>query len=117
MVAGKMIVPPANAFGPCFTIVEEQERPFVLGFDDMRLGVVRNLVAGSPAAQAGVKEGDSIIALTPLGEVRDDPAKTMELTIRRDGRDVKISYLPRGAAVPAWHWVRDSKVPDSECRL
>jgi hypothetical protein len=117
MVAGKMIVPPANAFGPCFAIVEGQERPFVLGFDDMRLGVVRNLVAGSPAAQAGVREGDSIIALTPLGEVRDNPAKMMELTIRRDGRDVKISYLPRGAAVPAWHWVRDSRVPDSECRL
>jgi hypothetical protein len=117
MVKGKMIVPPANAFGPCFTVVNEQQRPFILGFDDMRLGVVKNLLPGSPAAEAGVREGDTIVALTPLSEVRDEPAKAMELTLRRDGREIKVSYLPRGSPVPAWHWVRNAKVPDSKCRV
>jgi len=117
MVAGKTIVPPANVFGPCFSVVSEPERPFVLGFDDMRLAVVRNLVADSPAAKAGLKEGDTIVALTPIGEARDNPGKTMDLTVRRGGRELKVSYLPRAAPVPAWHWVRNPKVPAGRCRL
>jgi predicted metalloprotease with PDZ domain len=117
MVSGRLIVPPENAFGPCFTLVKEEQRPFVLGFDEMRLGVVKDLVAGSPAAQAGVKEGDTIVALTPVKEVRDDPSKTMNLTLRRGESELKVSYLPRGAPVPAWHWVRNSSVPDSQCGI
>jgi len=83
----------------------------------MRLAVVRNLVADSPAAKAGLKEGDTIVALTPIGEARDNPGKTMDLTVRRGGRELKVSYLPRAAPVPAWHWVRNPKVPAGRCRL
>lgn len=117
MAAGKTIVPSANAFGPCFALTRGEARPFVLGFDDMRLGVVKNLIPDSPAAKAGVKEGDTIVSLTPLKDVRDDPAKVMDLTLRRDGQEVKVSYLPRGAPVPAWHWERNAKIPDGQCRL
>jgi hypothetical protein len=117
MVSGKLIVPPARAFGRCFTVAAENQRPFVLGFDEMRLGVVKDLIAGSPAAAAGVHEGDTIVALTPVKEVREDSSKRMDLTLRRGEKELKVSYLPRGAPVPAWHWVRNFSVPDGQCGI
>jgi hypothetical protein len=117
MAAGRMIIVPPGTFGPCVTLRQRSEQPFILGFDDMRLGVVKNLVSGSPAAEAGVAEGDTIVSMTPLTKARENPATMMELRLRRDGKDLQIRYLPRGAAVPAWHWERDPKIPDRQCRL
>jgi S1-C subfamily serine protease len=117
MVAGKLIVPPPGSFSPCFHPVADEVRPFDLGFDDMRLGTVSKLRPGSPAAGAGVEEGDTIVSLTPLARVREHPDRMMELVLRRGGKTETIRYLPRDAAVEAWHWVRNPNAPASACRL
>jgi predicted metalloprotease with PDZ domain len=117
MVAGRLIVPPQNSFGPCFRPVSAPERAFDLGFDEGRLGVVTNLRAESAAAAAGVKEGDTIVAMTPLREVRSDSDRLMELTIKRGDQQLRLSYAPRGLPVASWHWIRVPGVPDAACKL
>jgi S1-C subfamily serine protease len=117
MVAGKLIVPPAETFGPCFKPVSKAEQPFDLGFDEMRLGVVKDLRPDSAAAKAGIREGDAILSMTPLDAVRNDPQKKMELKLKRGNEEINVSYLPRRVPVPAWHWVRDHSVPDNDCHL
>lgn len=115
MVAGKLIVPADGSFGPCFQVVKQPEQPFDLGFDEMRLGVVKDLRQDSAAAQAGLQEGDTILSMTPLEVVRQDPRKMMEVTLRRGDRQLTITYLPRRAATPAWHWVRNPSVDEKDC--
>ncbi|QRK09615.1 hypothetical protein JQX13_05640 [Archangium violaceum] len=60
----------------------------------MSLGILR---PGSAAEQAGVKEGDKLLSMTPLEEVRPHPERPMELTVERDGQPLRIRYTPRGA--------------------
>lgn len=117
MVAGKLITPPQGSFGRCFKVVNESERPFDLGFDEMRLGVVNNLRPDSAAAEAGIRENDTILSMTPLDVVRPDPKKMMELKVRRAQQELTFTYSPRKAAVPAWHWVRDVSVSEKECGI
>lgn len=117
MVAGKPIAPLPSAFAPCYRPVRGSERPFDLGFDEMRLGVVSGLRADSAAAAAGVQEGDQIAAITPLRALRSDPAQVMRLGVQRGGQVLELSYLPRGAAVPSWHWERVAGVPEAACKL
>jgi hypothetical protein len=117
MVSGEIIVPAANSFGPCFRPVATTFIPFELGFDEMSLGVVSKLREGSAAAEAGLKDGDVIVSMTPLNTVRDDEARTLNLEVRRDGVEIGISYLPRGAPVPGWRWERSPGASDAECVL
>jgi hypothetical protein len=117
MVAGKLIVPPQGTFGPCFEVVSEPEQPFDLGFDEMRLGVVKNLREDSAAAKAGVHEGDIIVSLTPLDVVRQDPTKKMDLKLKRGGQEITVTYSPREPEVPAWHWVRNPAVDQKNCGI
>ena len=117
MEAGKLIVPPEDSFGPCFKAVSEPEQPFDLGFDEMRLGVVKNLREDSAADKAGVREGDTIVSITPLDLVRNDPKKLMELKLNRGERELSVGYSPRSATVPAWHWERKNLVKASDCKL
>lgn len=117
MVAGTRIEMPANAFAPCFKPGASTARPFELGFDDMRLGIVSNLREGSTAAKAGIKDGDKIVRMTPLTQVRDNDAATMDLTLQRGEQEVKASYLPRGAAVPSVQWTRVAGQPDAACKI
>ena len=117
MTAGKIVIPPATSFGPCFKLFKTQSRPFDLGFDEMRLGVVKDLRPGSAAAQAGAREGDTIVSMTPLSEVRDKPDAEITLTVRRGEQILPVRYLPRGTTVENWQWRRVAGVPDSRCRL
>jgi hypothetical protein len=39
------------------------------------------------------------------------------LLIERGSRTFPITYLPRGATVPAYQWRRRSGVPDRDCGL
>ncbi|TWB13858.1 M61 glycyl aminopeptidase [Nitrospirillum amazonense] len=117
MVAGKLIEPAPTGFAPCYHAVKAPERPFDLGYDEMRLGVVADLRPDSPAAQAGVKEGDVIVRSSPKQSLMDDPTKQMEITVKRDGQERSFTYLPRGQAVTGWHWERVPGVEDGACHL
>jgi predicted metalloprotease with PDZ domain len=117
MTVGKPMEPAATSFGPCFHPLQEQVKPFELGYDGMQPGLVKNLISDSAAAKAGVQEGDVVLSFTPLDLVRNDPNKTMDLKLRRGDRELEVNYLPRKEAVPAWHWVRDAAVSDAACKF
>lgn len=106
MVAGKLIVPPAPAFG-CYRVVPAPHQPFELGFDRMRMGVVKNLLPDSAAARAGVQENDRIVAYTPLEQAMADEHTRMQLKLERDGKPLQVDYLPRSARVDAWRFAAD----------
>lgn len=117
MTAGELIVPPVNAFGPCYEPYKTEVRSFELGYDRMRLGVISDLVPGSNAAKAGLQEGDVIRSFTPLDELRDDPDRKMEMTIERNGERLSVGYLPRGEEVPAWLWRRVEDPSETQCGI
>jgi len=115
MVAGKLIVPAADAMAPCFHAVHAEIRPFELGYDDMQLGLVKDLIPDSAAARAGVQNGDVVTSFTRLDALRKDENKMMELKVQRGGKELSIDYLPRKAAVSAWRWVRTSSAENAAC--
>jgi hypothetical protein len=120
MAAGGLLVPPADLYAPCLSVARHPVRPFQLGFARASLNddrVIRDLVAGSAAAQAGLRNGDVITEVNDLNEVRRDETKPLELSIRRGGEIVRVSYLPRGAPVEGYRWERTPGVPDSACRF
>ncbi|MFN4296297.1 MAG: hypothetical protein ACK4FB_05605 [Brevundimonas sp.] len=117
MISGQAITPHPQSFAPCLRPVQVSHRPFHLGFDEMRLGVVADLLPESAAARAGLAEGDEILSITPVREAQGAEDRMMEMTIRRDGRTYGVSYLPRGEPVSGWRWERVDGAPDSACAL
>ena len=64
--------------------------------------VVKNVIAQSPAGEAGIREGDEVKAVDgkrlPLEEVRAllrQPGKKVTLTIVRDGKEKKVPIVTR----------------------
>ncbi|WP_312126836.1 hypothetical protein [Brevundimonas sp.] len=104
MAAGEIIIPRDDSLSPCFRPHPVDILPWDLGFDEMRLGVVADLRPDSNAARAGLLEGDEILSITPMKQVRDDETKPVEMTIRRDGQVYGVSFLPRGQAIGGYRW-------------
>jgi hypothetical protein len=77
----------------------------------------RGLVAGSAAAAAGLRNDDVIVESSRLADVQDDSTQLMRLKVRQRSAELTVSYLPRGAVVPGYHWVRVPNVPDIACKL
>lgn len=120
MVGGGLLVPPAKLYARCLKVEPYPVRPFQLGFARSSLNdarVVKGLVAGSAAEQAGLRDGDVIVEAGDINEVRKDPAKSLDLTVRRGETTTKLSFLPRGAPIEGYRWVRDPATPDSACRF
>ena len=117
MVAGTRIELPATTFAPCFKVAPSTARPFELGFDEMRLGAVSHLREGSPAAKAGLKEGDKVLRMTPIDDARKSETKQMEATVLREEKELKFTFLPRAEPVPSVQWTRVPGVPDSSCKI
>lgn len=119
MLAGKQIVLPSDAFGPCFRRITKPLRRYDLGFDPKvmaeRHRIVRGLEPNSAAARAGLKDGDEILAPFGQDSVQEDQAKTLSIKIIRDGKQLTITYLPRGETVEAFQWERVPNTPDSAC--
>lgn len=120
MVAGGLLKPPTNLYAPCLTVVRHDVRPFQLGFARASLNddrVVRELVPGSAADRAGVKNGDVVVESSDINDVRRDEALSLTLTLRRGEAQQTVTYLPRGTPVEGYGWARDPKVPDAACRF
>ncbi|HEX4266542.1 MAG TPA: hypothetical protein VHY36_01545 [Steroidobacteraceae bacterium] len=121
MMSGKLVIPPSDAFGPCFERTTAPLRRYQLGFDSQVLmepaRIVRGLMPGSAAARAGLRNDDRIVKPVPQDAIQADQDATLTLLIERDGRTFPITYLPRGATVPAYQWRRRPGVPDAECGL
>lgn len=121
MLAGKLILPRSDAFGPCFARTTAPLRRYELGFDAAVLAepsrIVRGLVAGSAAELAGLRNGDRIVKPVPQDAIQGDQHATLTLLIARAGKEFPITYLPRGEIVRAYQWRRVPGVPDAQCRL
>jgi predicted metalloprotease with PDZ domain len=119
MIAGELLEPPSNAYGPCFSHEPTMYPQFELGFDPAVLAevprIVTEVVPGSSAEQAGLRAGDEISAPIVLEDVLSDPAAQLSVKVRRGMDALEISYVPRGAAVSGYRWTRVPGVPDSEC--
>jgi hypothetical protein len=121
MMSGRLVVPPSDAFGPCFERTTAPLRRYQLGFDSAVLmepsRIVRGLIAGSAAARAGLRNGDRIVKPVPQDEIQAEQHATLTLLIERGGTAFPITYLPRGETVPAYQWRRRPGVPDRDCAL
>ena len=123
MVAGMPIAPPANTFGPCFRPVRVAlGRPLDPGFDISSLSgpkrVIKGLVAGSPAARAGLLDGDEVIDAPDLGDPTfKDADKPLDMKIRRAGEELSITFVPAGNPVMGYQWQRDKHIRDADCKI
>jgi hypothetical protein len=120
MVAGGLLTPPAGLYGPCLRTERREVREFQLGFARASLNdgrIVRDLVPGSTAEAAGLRNGDVILQNSDLNSVRKDETVPLELKLRRGETTLDIRYLPRGARVEGWRWVRDPATPDTACKF
>jgi len=111
MLAGAVMVPASDAFGPEYERTVVPLRRFELGFDAKVMlehpSVIHGLVSGSEAERAGLRDGDEILLVSAgLDSVQEDQKRLLTLKVRREGKDVSITYLPRGETVDAYQWVR-----------
>jgi hypothetical protein len=121
MRSGKTLEPPSTSFSPCFRPASIEVRPYQLGFDQNALAtepkVIRGLVANSAAAKAGLREGDVVVANDDVLSVQRSEKSSLSITVRRDGKDVPITFVPRAEPVSGFHWERSAGVKDSQCRF
>ncbi|CDO35423.1 peptidase M61 [Novosphingobium sp. KN65.2] len=108
MLGGAGVLPPSDAFGPCFERVTKPLRRFDLGFDPLILTtpdrIVSGLKPGSAAEAAGLRNGDRIRNRFPQDAMQADQNATLTLQIERDGRQFEVTYMPRGETVEAYQW-------------
>jgi hypothetical protein len=122
MLAGGIVAPRSDDYGPCFRRVSARIRRYELGFEPPRTlpgkpVVVAGLLPNSEAAMAGLKDGDVVI-LPPLTSEgpRRDPQAMVTAQVTRDGRTFPITWSPRGETVDGYQWERVPGLPDSACR-
>ena len=120
MMAGGLMLPQSDDFGPCFRRVTEKIRRFELGFAFKSLPggwrTISTVTPDSEAAKAGLRTGDKVSYKLTTEDVFRDPHRTLSMQVTRDGKTFPVTYLPRGEAVDAYQWERIPGVPDSACR-
>ena len=120
MLAGGLMLPDSDDFGPCFRRTTGRIRRFELGFDPKSLvgavKTIRGLKAGSEAAKAGLRDGDVVTYAAAIDGIQGDPKRTLTLQVTRNGRTFPLTYPPRGEVVDIWQWARAPGVPESACR-
>jgi hypothetical protein len=120
MLAGAVMLPESDGFGPCFKRVTKPLRRFELGFDPRVMNenprIIRGLVPGSEAERAGLRNGDEIVHPVGLDGIQGDQTRTLILQIRREGKIFSVTYLPRGETMTTYQWERAPSIPESECR-
>jgi len=119
MIAGELLEPPSNAYGPCFSNEPTMYPQFELGFDPAVLAkaprIVTEVAPGSNAESAGLRTGDEITAPIVLEDVLSDPVAQLTVKLRRGTATMDIKYIPRGAAISGIYWKRAPGVPDTDC--
>ncbi|NQE63440.1 hypothetical protein [Caulobacter sp. RHG1] len=120
MAAGQVLTP-GGRFDGCLVATPKPMRVFDLGFSRGSLSsadrLIRDLKPGSQAAQAGLREGDQIIADKGMVEARKTETATLALTIKRDGAEQTLTFLPRGEAVDGLAWSKAPGADAARCKL
>lgn len=121
MLAGRPPLPAFDAYGPCFRRITVPLRRYELGFAPAVLTeprrIVRGLVPGSAAAEAGLRDGDEILRPVPQDHLQGNQTATLTLHIGRDGQQHSITYLPRGETVDAYQWEFATERTPADCAL
>lgn len=119
MLAGALMLPQPDDFGPCFTRKRAKVRRFELGFEPKSLvgttKTIRGLIPGSEAAKVGLRDGDVVTYAVAMDAVQGDPAATLTLKVTRDGKTFPLTYLPRGEAVEVYQWARKPGTERLKC--
>jgi poly-gamma-glutamate capsule biosynthesis protein CapA/YwtB (metallophosphatase superfamily)/predicted metalloprotease with PDZ domain len=119
MLAGGLMLPESDDFGPCFRRTTRPIRQFDLGFDNESIlgaeKIVQGLTPGSEAENAGLRNGDRITYAVAIDAVQRDVTRTLDLQVTRDGETFPLTYLPRGEPVDAYQWERDPAAPAGAC--
>ncbi len=116
IVRGEEVVLPASVLGRCYRAGTGEYVTFDLGFDaaatrEGKTGEVVGLVAGGPAARAGLKAGDLVEA-----DYRDGHAEVpVKLTVKRGTETLHLTYSPAGARHKGPIWTRIAGTPDEKC--
>jgi hypothetical protein len=120
MLAGGLMLPESDGFGPCFRRTITKIRQFDLGFDNASLlgnvKTIKGLKPGSEAEKAGLRDGDVISYGVALDAVQAEVKRTLTLQVTRDGKTFPLTYLPRGEALDAYQWERVAGVPEKGCK-
>lgn len=120
MLAGGLMLPESEDFGPCFRRVVKRMRRFDLGFDNASFvsnpKVIQGLDPDSEAAKAGLRNGDQVSYAVALDSLQSKLERTLDLQVIRGGETFPVSYRPRGAEVDAYQWERVPDASASACR-
>ena len=110
----------SNRFAPCFVAEPHSYRTFALGFARSSLNDGRpigDLDPSSPAARAGIRNGDVVTAIRNLGEAQTVPIALLELTLRRGENELPVRFLPRGGSVEGFRWIRNPEAAEETCQF
>jgi hypothetical protein len=111
---GRPLTLPPRALGPCFRDGTAEYVAFDLGFDEAQTlattpHAMRGLRLDGPAARAGVRADDELVAL-------DEPSgKNVVVTVRRGSKDEEIRYRPEGSRARGPSWSRIEGMPVAKC--
>jgi predicted metalloprotease with PDZ domain len=100
VVSGELPQLEPSPFAPCLDVVTEELAGFELGFDfdaSRASKVVTGVVAGSAAANAGLKDGQE---LSRWSVSSGDVTKPVVMTVVDGTEQRAIQYLPLGAKLP-----------------
>ena len=109
VVDGQLLRPVPGAFG-----LDVVSQPVTTGFFDLGFAEplavqagkrIKRLVPGSPAALAGLCEGDELAEAVDIGPIYGSFRRPLTLTVRRGATLVPITYLPQRGQAEAWEWV------------
>ncbi|GGZ43528.1 hypothetical protein [Asticcacaulis endophyticus] len=121
MMNGAVQIPASNALGICFKRVETRMPVFELGFEMSSLINRPRVIAGldpvSPAAKAGLKDGDVVTNTLIIDAIQDDPREPITLKIERDGQKHDITFSPQGRLTKGYLWQRVKGVSDKKCAV
>ena len=114
----KIVVVPADAFGPCFRRATTRAVMPDFAFDRRSPGAqtVVSLVPGSAAAAAGLRDGDVITTPVAADVLTSADVRRLELDVVREGKSLRITYAARPKLVESYEWSRVPEVPDATCR-
>jgi hypothetical protein len=113
---GEEVALPTNILGHCYRAGTGDYVAFDLGFDanatrETKTGELMGLVAGGPAARAGVRRGDLVDA-----DYRDGHTEVpVKLTVKRGSETLHLTYAPTGAHHKGPVWTRLPGISDDKC--